>query len=339
LFMPKRIHPKPVSLGEIFIKFSTDEQCLDYISNMRWPDGIVRCPTCGDKNITKYERPVAPTRKTRSESREKKKANRRAWFYICLNKDCRQQFSPTSGTLFADSHLPLITWFHAIGLMLNAKKGISAKQLQRDLGIGGYKTAWYLNHRIREAMGNGDIPKLGGIVEIDETYVGGKILGKGIKYARKQKQVVMGAIQRGGEVRLEHVTGATLGNFREFIQKHVSEDAERVMTDQHRAYPAALGTLVDRHETVNHIIKEYVRGDVTTNTIESVFSLFKRGVIGQYHKLSAKHLQRYLTEFEYRFNRRKDADAFIETVRRLCGFKPLRFADLTSDPEPTFVLS
>jgi transposase-like protein len=331
--MPTRIHPKPVSLAEIFIKFSTDEQCLDYIKSMRWPDGIVRCPTCGDKNIEKYERPPQRTRKARSETRKPEKANRRAWFYICLNSDCRQQFSPTSGTLFADSHLPLITWFHAIGLMLNAKKGISAKQLQRDLGIGGYKTAWYLNHRIREAMGNGDIPKLGGIVEIDETYVGGKVSGKGISYAKKQKQVVMGAIQRGGELRLEHVTGATVGNFREFIQKHVSEDVERVMTDQHPAYPAALASYPASHETVNHIKHEYVRGDVTTNAIESVFSLFKRGVIGQYHKLSAKHLQRYLTEFEYRFNRRNDGDVFIETVRRLCGFKPLRFADLTSDPE------
>src|ERR1019366_7349733 len=119
----------------------------------------------------------------------------------------------------------------AIGLLLNAKKGISAKQLQRDLGIGGYKTAWYLNHRIREAMGTGDIPKLGGTVEIDETYVGGKVSGKGQAYAYKQKQVVMGAIQRGGELRLQHVTGATAGNFREFILEHVSKDVDRVMTD------------------------------------------------------------------------------------------------------------
>jgi transposase-like protein len=332
--MPTRIHPKPVSLAEIFIRFSTDEQCLDYIEKMRWPDGIVRCPTCGDKNITKYERPEAPTRKKRSETRKATKVNRRAWFYICLNKDCRQQFSPTAGTLFADSHLPLITWFHAIGLMLNAKKGISARQLQRDLGIGGYKTAWYLNHRIREAMGSGDIPKLGGIVEIDETYVGGRVRGKGVAFAKKQKQVVMGAIQRGGELRLQHVTGASIDTFREFIETNVGDDVERVMTDQHRAYPTALDPkFTDRHETVNHIIGEYVRGDVTTNSIESAFSLFKRGVIGQYHRLSAKHLQRYLTEFEYRFNRRNDGDVFIETVRRLCGFRPLRFAELTSDPE------
>jgi transposase-like protein len=318
--MSKRIHPKPISLAEIFIKFSTDEQCLEYVEKMRWPDGVVRCLLCGNDKITKVER--------KADSK-----NRRKWFYLCLEKTCHNQFSPTSGTLFADSHLPLITWFHAIGLMLNAKKGLSSAQLQRDLGIGGYKTAWYLCHRIREAMGIGDIPKLGGTVEIDETYVGGKVRGKGISYAKKQKQVVMGVIQRGGEIRLEHVTGATVGNFREFIQKHVSEGVERVMTDQHPAYPAALASYPASHETVNHIKHEYVRGDVTTNSIESVFSLFKRGLIGQYHKLSAKHLQRYLTEFEYRFNRRDDADVFIETVRRLCGFKPLRFADLTSDSE------
>jgi len=322
--MTKRIHPKPISLAEIFIKFSTDDQCLEYIEKMRWPNGVVRCPQCGNDKITKVER--------KADSK-----NRRKWFYLCLEKTCHNQFSPTSGTLFADSHLPLITWFHAIGLMLNAKKGLSAAQLQRDLGLGGYKTAWYLCHRIREAMGKGDIPKLGGTVEIDETYVGGKIRGKGVAYAKKQKQVVMGAIQRGGEIRLQHVTGATVGTFQEFIEEHISDNAERVMTDQHPAYPAALGELADRHETVNHIIGEYVRGDVTTNRIESVFSLFKRGLIGQYHKLSAKHLQRYLTEFEYRFNRRDDGDVFIETVRRLCGFKPLRFADLTSDPESASV--
>src|ERR1022692_1415684 len=322
--MSKRIHPKPISLAEIFIKFSTDEQCLEYVEKMRWPDGVVRCLLCGNDKITKVER--------KADSK-----NRRKWFYLCLEKTCHNQFSPTSGTLFADSHLPLLTWFHAVGLMLNAKKGISAKQLQRDLGIGGYKTAWYLNHRIREAMGSGDIPKLGGIVEIDETYIGGKMRGKGAAIARKSKQVVMGAIQRGGELRLQHVTGATVGNFREFILEHVSKDVERVMTDRPPAYPAALESFDASHETVNHIRHEYVRGDVTTNTIESVFSLFKRGVIGQHHKLSAKHLQRYLTEFEYRFNRRNDGDVFIETVRRLCGFKPLRFAGLTSDPETASV--
>jgi hypothetical protein len=232
--MPQRIHPKPVSLSEIFIRFSTNEECLEYIGKMRWPDGIVHCPTCGDKNITKYERPAAPTRKTRSKTRDENKANRRAWFYICLNKDCRQQFSPTSGTVFADSHLPLITWFHAIGLMLNAKKGISAKQLQRDLGIGGYKTAWYLNHRIREAMGSGDIPKLGGIVEVDETYIGGKLKGKGVLAARRNKQVVVGIRQRKGPLRFIHTDDAKALTLKAVIDQHISEDVECMRPSKHR---------------------------------------------------------------------------------------------------------
>src|SRR5580698_2102067 len=161
-----------MNIREAHEKFATDEQCFEYVEKMRWPDGIVRCPTCGDKNVKRVNRTA--------ESK-----NKRPWFYLCLNNDCHQQFSPTAGTLFADSHLPLIVWFHAIGLILNAKKGISAKQLQRDLGIGGYKTAWYLNHRIREAMAEGTIPHLGGIVEIDETYVGGKTVRRKDRGNRK----------------------------------------------------------------------------------------------------------------------------------------------------------
>ena len=317
--MPQRIHPKPVNMREIFIKFSTEEQCLEYVEKMHWPDGIVRCSTCGDKNVKRVLRTA-------------KSKNKRPWFYLCLNKDCHQQFSPTAGTLFADSHLPLIVWFHAIGLILNAKKGISTKQLQRDLGIGGYKTAWYLNHRIREAMAESDPKPLGGIVEIDETYVGGRIRGMGVKYAKKQKKVVMGAVERGGKLRLRHVPDAKHATISGFVKATLSPDVERVMTDQHGAYPTAMAPeFTGRHERVNHIIGEYVRGDVTTNSIESAFSLLKRGVIGQFHKLSGKHLHRYLAEFEYRFNHRTDADVFIGTVQRLCGFKPLRFAALTSD--------
>lgn len=178
-----------MNIREGFIKFSTDEQCLAYIEKMRWPDGVRRCPTCGNTEIVKVERKSASK-------------NRRNWFYLCQEPTCHQHFSPTSGTVFHDTHLPLIVWFQAIVLVLNAKKGISAKQLQRDLGIGGYKTAWYLLHRIREAMAEGAIPTLGGTVEIDETYVGGKQKGKGVYYGKKQKQTVMGAIERGGKLRL-----------------------------------------------------------------------------------------------------------------------------------------
>jgi transposase-like protein len=323
-----------MNIREIAIKFSTEDQCLAYIESMKWPDGVVRCPTCGDTNITKYERPKT-ARKPRNPEKPPKnpdKINRRQWFYICLKSDCRQQFSPTSGTLFADTHLPLIVWFHAIGLVLNAKKGISAKQLQRDLGIGGYKTAWYLLHRIRESMAEANPKPLGGTVEIDETYIGGRQKGKGVYFGINQKQAVMGAVERGGELRLRHVPDSKARTIRGFVSAHISEDAEHVYTDQATAYPYALAPeFIARHQTVNHIIGEYARGDVYTNSIESAFSLLKRGMIGQFHKLSAKHLHRYLSEFEYRFNGRRNDDLFIETVRRLCGFPPLRFADLTSD--------
>jgi transposase-like protein len=318
-----------MNIREINIKFSTEEECLKYVEQMRWPDGIVTCPKCESADVKKYDRPTEQKRKTRSETRSKDKFNRRQWFYICLNPKCRKQFSPTAGTLFADTHLPLIMWFHAIGLVLNAKKGISAKQLQRDLGIGGYKTAWYLLHRIRESMAEANPQPLGGTVEIDETYVGGKHKGKGVYYGMKLKHTVMGAVERGGELRLRHVSDHKARTIRGFVSAHISPDTENVYTDQAPAYPYALAPeFIDRHQTVNHIIGEYVRGDVYTNSIESAFSLLKRGMIGQYHRLSAKHLHRYLSEFEYRFNRRKSGDAFIQTVARLCRVSPLRFSEL-----------
>lgn len=312
-----------MNLCEVHEKLGTTEQCLEYIEKMRWPDGVKRCPTCGGDQIVKVER--------KADSK-----NNRGWFYLCQEKTCHQQFSPTAGTLFHDSHLPLIKWFQAIALVLNAKKGISAMQLKRDLGVS-YKTAWYLYHRIREIMAEGDIPKLGGIVEIDETYVGGKQKGKGTYYGKHQKQTVMGAVQREGNLKMLHVPDTKVKNIKPFIEASVDEKVERVMTDQSVIYPYALKplNLTDRHETVNHIIGEYVRGDAYTNTIENVFSLFKRGIIGQYHKVSAKHLQRYLDECAYRFNRRK-YDAYAETVRRLCGFPPLTFASLTSEEQAPF---
>ena len=320
-----------MNIREAHEKFATDEQCLQYIEKMRWPDGIVRCPTCGDSNVEKYDRPLTNPEKRRSKKRDPEKENKRQWFYICRNADCREQFSPTAGTIFHKTHLPLIVWFQAIALMLNAKKGLSAKQLQRDLGIGGYKTAWYLNHRIREVMGEGAIPKLGGIVEVDETYIGGK--QRGHKGKLKSKDVVVGIRERGGPLRLIKAESNTSEELAKHIQANVSADVEKVMTDEWRGYPAAMitaGIHGSKHETIRHKDKVYVMGEVHTNTIESAFSLLKRGIIGSFHQISIKHLQRYLDEFSYRFNRRNDDGAFTETVRRLAGFKPLPFSDLTS---------
>lgn len=306
-----------MNIREAHEKFATDEQCLQYIGKMRWPDGVVRCPECGEKNVKRVER-----------SAESK--NRRKWFYLCLEKTCHNQFTPTSGTIFHDTHLPLIVWFQAITIILNAKKGVSALQLQRDLGIGGYKTAWYLNHRIREVMAEGAIPMLGGVVEIDETYLGGK--QRGHKGKRKNKDVVIGMRQRGGPLRLVQVEDNRSDTVMNVIHGNVDKGVEHIMTDESPIYNFRL-TKYHRakHSRIKHKSKIYVRGEVHTNTIESAFSLFKRGVIGSFHQISIKHLQRYLDEFSYRFNRREDDEAFMETVRRLAGFKPLTFSKLTAE--------
>jgi transposase-like protein len=306
-----------MNIREAHEKFATDEQCLQYIQQMRWPDGIVRCPACGAKDVKRVER------KTDSK-------NRRKWFYLCLEKTCHNQFTPTSGTIFHDTHLPLIVWFQAITLMLNAKKGISAKQLQRDLGIGGYKTAWYLNHRIREAMAEGSIPQLGGIVEIDETYIGGKQKGKGVYYGKKQKEPVVGLRQRKGPLRFIHTKDAKAATLRAIIAEHIGPDVELYMTDDSSAAHSAISA-TGKHRVIKHSIGSYVDGMIHTNTVESAFSLLKRGIVGNFHKVSIKHLQRYLDEFSYRFNRRADDNAFSETVRRLAGFSPLTFEALTSE--------
>ncbi len=319
-----------MDIREIAENFATDEQCLAYLQKMRWPDGIIRCPECGSKDVTRYERPVAAP-KRRSKERDEKRAkrpNRRSWVFICGEQTCRNQFTPTSGTLFHDTHLPLIMWFHAVALMLNAKKGISAKQLQRDLRIGGYKTAWYLNHRIREAMAEGAIPPLGGIVEIDEAYLGGRQRGHVDK--KKNKNVVVGLRERGGPLRLLHTQNATAQTLGQIIRANLHEGVQLIMTDESTAARSVLKGNI-KHRMVRHSAGEYVVGINYTNSIESAFSLLKRGVIGSFHIISIKHLQKYLNEFSYRFNRRNDPNAFIETVRRLAQFPPLTFATLTSE--------
>ncbi len=304
-----------MDIRKVNAKFASDEDCLKYIQDMRWPDGVVRCPDCGNKNVKRVERSI-----------DSKGKNKRGWFFLCGEKSCRNQFSPTSGTLFHDTHLPLIVWFHAITLVLNAKKGISAAQLQRDLGIGGYKTAWYLNHRIREAMREGSLPQLGGIVEIDETYIGGR--RKGHENYRREKHIVVGLRERQGPLRFIQAKDTTARTWSQIVAQNLGPDVELIMTDDSSAAKSALKDTT-KHRSINHSAGSYVNGEIHTNTVESAFSLLKRGVVGQFHRLSVKHLQKYLNEFSYRFNRRNDADAFTETVGRMCGFPPLTFAVLT----------
>jgi transposase-like protein len=174
------------------------------------------------------------------------------------------------------------------------------------------------------------------LLKLNETYIGGKLKGKGVLAGKRNKQVVVGIRERKGPLRFIHAADAKAITLKAVIDQHVSADVEYYMTDESTSLNSVLRK-TGKHQIVNHTRGEYVRGIVHTNTIESAFGLFKRGIVGQFHKVSIKHLQRYLDEFTYRFDRRNDGDVFIQTVRRLCGFKPLRFAELTSDPEAASV--
>ena len=228
-----------------------------------------------------------------------------------------------------DSHLPLRKWFIAIYLMCESKKGISALQLKRTLGVA-YKTAWYLCHRIREAMGNDpfDGPTLLGVVEVDETLVGGKTRGKGRAY-KGNKTWVAGAIQRDGNVRLERIPNVRRHTLHDFINRTVRDKAEAIYTDELASY---LGIADDntRHETVNHSIEQWVLGDVHTNSIEGVWSLFKRSIVGAFHKVSVKHLDRYLEELEWRYNNRDNTHIFTDTLRRIVNTEHLTYQKLVA---------
>lgn len=284
--------------------FSTEEKCREYLRRLRWTGGKPVCPRCQSTTVSTL------TKQHKFE---------------CAK--CAYQFSVTAGTIFHDSHLPLEKWFLATYLMCESRKGISANQLKRMLGVS-YKTAWYLCHRIRAAMKELNAEPLDGTIEVDETYVGGRRRmgrGKGLE----NKTMVMGVIERGGDVRLKVEKRPTARVIRKFIREHTIEGRKTIFTDDWGGYKALGGDPGTTHDTVNHSQEEWVRGNVHTNTIEGVFSLFKRSIVGSYHHLSAKHLDAYLDEFEFRFNRRKRADLFADTIHHLATANPLSFATLT----------
>jgi transposase-like protein len=265
---------------DITARFSTEEKCLDYVEKMRWPNGVC-CVHCGVLNVSKI-------------TREKKGKNLRTRIYQCLEKECGKQFSATSGTIFNDTHLPLTKWFLAIAFICEAKKGMSALQVQRHLGVN-YRTAWHLCHRIREAMQDGglltgEVTLLTGVVETDETYVGGKVKRKGRPYVKKDKKdVVIGMIERGGKLRFIPVKDNKMSIIEPVLRKHISADAT-LQTDESAIY-TIFGTrhFPGRHRMINHT-RSYGIGDNHTNTIENAFSLLKRGIYGSFHKVSTKCL-------------------------------------------------
>ena len=321
-----------MNLIDVTNKLQTEDQCLNFIEKVRWPDGAIRCVRCGTDRVSRITRTVNP-----DVRRSEKKQNKRTRLYACLEPTCKHRFTPTVGTLFHDSHLPLVKWFQAVALIVHAKKGMSAMQMQRHLGVN-YRTAWYMGHRIRKAMATGEglvSPKLAGIVEMDETYVGGKVRGKGIYQAKREKAIVVGLRERGGDLRLVHTSDTKSKTLQPIIKANVSPDVELVMTDDAPASAAALKDVaIDgicaKHRIINHSSGHYVEGIVHTNTIESAFSLFKRGIVGSFHRMSHKHMHRYLSEFQYRFNRRKNADMVRETVGHLIGTKEMPYKELTA---------
>jgi transposase-like protein len=212
-------------------------------------------------------------------------------------------------------------------LMIESKKGISANQVKRTIGVS-YKTAWYLCHRIRATMTDGTPNLLKGIVEVDETYVGGKTKGLGHGY-KGNKTIVVGATQRGGEARLQVIDGIDRKTLHQFIRENTSPDTEAIYTDEWPAYQG-IADEDTRHETVNHSAEEWVRGDVHTNSVEGIWSLLKRSIVGSYHKLSVKHLDSYLDELEWRFNNRDNPYLFRDTLLKLIQAENLEYRSLVS---------
>lgn len=293
-----------MNLIDLMAQFADEDKCREYLEHLRWPDGVA-CPKCG--SVKCY---YTSTRQT----------------WEC--DDCGYHFSVTSGTMLHDTHLPLQKWIVAVYLMIESRKGMSAMQIKRSLNVA-YQTAWYLCHRIRAAMRDSYPLPLKGLVEVDETFVGGKTQGKGRGY-KGNKAVVVGAVQREGRIALQVVTGRDRNTLYEFINKHVSDETEAIFTDEWPAY-RGIGDGDTRHETVNHSLEEYVRGDVHVNSVEGVWSLFKRSIIGSYHKLSIKHLDAYLDELEWRFNNRDNPYLFRDTLRKLLIAENLEYKDLVAE--------
>jgi transposase-like protein len=274
--------------------FNDEEAARKHFEVIRWPAGP-ECPHCG----------------VIGEATELKGKSTRAGVYKC--RSCEKPFTATIGTVYERSHIPLHKWLLATHLLCASKKGISAHQLWRMLGFGSYRTAWFMAHRIREGMREA-LPEggLGGankVVEIDETYVGGKEANKH-KHKRANrgrgpvaKEPILSLVERDGSVRSFHVANVTATTLRPIIVTHVNR-ASYVMTDDATVYPA-IGREFAGHGSVNHSAEEYVRASFWhTNTVENFFSIFKRGIVGVYHHVSESHLHRYATEFDFRYNRR-----------------------------------
>jgi transposase-like protein len=291
-----------MTLADFDRMFPDEQSCWAYLFSHRWPDGVVHCPRCDNDHV--YASKARP------------------WHWQCLKCGPKPRspyrFSLKTGTVFEETKMPLRTWFKVLHLMLTSKKGISALQIHRMLGTAKYKTAWYICMRLRGAMHDPDFQKLMGIVEVDETGIGGK--DKNRHWDKKRhitglsgKITVIGAIARKGSVVCQVIENTNAATFDKFVRKAVSDKVSLVATDEALGYEH-LTALGYKHKSVSHSAGEYVRGEVHTANIDSFWALLKRGVIGTYHNVSKKYLPLYLAEFQFRFNNRKESDIFGKAI-------------------------
>jgi transposase-like protein len=302
-----------LNLVELIQKYSNEDTAREFVETLRWPDGPV-CPHCG---LIGEAYKLTLTEKTKEQTAALKLAGKRVQktrkgLWKC--KSCRKQFTVTVNTVFADSHIPLSKWVLAIHLFCASKKGLSAHQVHRMIGVT-IKTAWFMMHRIRLAMTEApEAAKLTGIVECDEVYFGGKAKNMHAKKRREvingrgpaNKTPVMTLVERNGRVRTTQLERVNESNLNAVLQAYVDPTAH-LMTDEGPSYNK-LGKGFSNHLSVNHSRGEYVREGAHINSAESVHSLLKRGVFGTYHHWSVQHLFRYLVEFDFRFNLRKLSD-------------------------------
>lgn len=321
-----------MNLTSIAANFSDAESARKFLEEQRWPDGPV-CPFCGL---------VGEAYKLKAKPGSKSPVRLGVW--KCAG--CRKQFTVTKGTIFEDSHVPLNTWLVAIHLLCSSKKGISAHQIHRMLGVT-YRAAWFMIHRLRYAATQDPMAaQLTGTVEVDESYIGGKRrlskrVSRTIKPGKRQqdspspvdnKKAVVSMVERGGEVRSTHVQRVTAATLRPILNHNIEYGA-RIMTDSGTVLHGAIHPR--KHDQVNHKADEYARYEggicISTNTVEGFFSLLKRGINGTYFHVSGKHLHRYLSEFDFRYSNRKinDGDRSKKLIGKVAG-KRLTYRDLVS---------
>lgn len=325
----KYIPPQFETLAEmasIDVGRLTEDQAREILEKLRWPQGI-ECPHCKSQNIVRIN---GKSEKIRDG--------------LLRCKDCRKQFTVTVGTVMHRSHITLRQWVQAFYSMCSHKKGVSSLQLQKNLGLHSYRSAWHLTHRIRSAMREDPLASLlKGVVEVDETYIGGKPRkggnGEPNKRGRGTKKTpVMAMVERKGNIVSKPIENVTAKTLKSAIREAVDKES-KIMTDEWGCYEGIGREFKGGHETVNHGLGEYVRGDVSTNTAESFFALLKRGVYGTFHHISKRHLHRYCNEFSFRWDNRKvsDGERAEEAVKGSEG-KRLLLKDLIGNRRRDFIV-